>query len=78
MIKCHFVWPAVHMPERGRETRLVPVALSSFISIREVYYLWCHQKALKAHSNANTNACLLKHMVYKTKRFSIKTKCFYL
>ena len=42
MINCHFVWPAVHMPERGRETRLVPVALSSFISIREVYYLWCH------------------------------------
>ena len=33
MINCHFVWPAVHMPERGRETRLVPVALSSFISI---------------------------------------------
>ena len=40
MINCHFVWPAVHMPDRGRETRLVPVALSSFISIREVYYLW--------------------------------------
>ena len=40
MINCHFVWPAVHMPERGRETRLVLVALSSFISIREVYYLW--------------------------------------
>ena len=40
MINCHFVWPAVHTPERGRETRLVPVALSSFISIREVYYLW--------------------------------------
>ena len=40
MINCHFVWLAVHMPERGRETRLVPVALSSFISIREVYYLW--------------------------------------
>ena len=40
MINCHFVWPAVHMPERGREIRLVPVALSSFISIREVYYLW--------------------------------------
>ena len=39
MINCHFVWPAVHMPDRGRETRLVPVALSSFISIREVYYL---------------------------------------
>ena len=41
MINCHFVWPAVHMPEGGRETRLVPVALSNFISIREVYYLWC-------------------------------------
>ena len=40
MINCHFVWPAIHMPERGRETRLVPVALSSFISIREVYHLW--------------------------------------
>ena len=40
MINCHFVWPAVHMPERGREIRLVPVALSSVISIREVYYLW--------------------------------------
>ena len=40
MINCHFVWPVVHMPERGRETRLVPMALSSFISIREVYYLW--------------------------------------
>ena len=46
MINYHFVWPAVHMPERGRETRLVPVALSSFISIREVYYL-CSNKAFK-------------------------------
>ena len=44
MINCHFVWPAVHMPERGREIRLVPVALSSFISIREVYYL-CYNLA---------------------------------
>ena len=36
MINCYFVWPAVHIPEGGRETRLVPVVLSGFISIRRV------------------------------------------
>ena len=60
MINCHFVWPAVHMPERGRETRLVPVALSSFISIREVYYLWWTDILLSALSAAwsDLNFCL--------------------
>ena len=51
MINCHFVWPAVHMPDRGRETRLVPVALSSFISIREVYYLCRNLKVINKQGN---------------------------
>ena len=57
MINCHFVWPAVHMPERGCETRLVPVALSSFISIREVYYLcWnTHRSAAIDHCHSHTD-----------------------
>ena len=53
MINCHFVWPAVHMPEMGREIRLVPVALSSFISIREVYYLCANQGRIIYYLCAN-------------------------
>ena len=63
MINCHFVWPAAHMPERGRETRLVPVALSSFISIREVYYLW-------SNINGSVGPIVLTKMVLHKHKWS--------